>query len=87
PGTTLFSILAFAGDVGCSFGPWLAGNISDLVRVDASFLSLSEKLSLTPDQLGLRAGILVSAIFPLIMFIAIAAVMRNKTSKNEISLN
>lgn len=29
-GTAMFAFLALAGDVGCSFGPWLVGVVADL---------------------------------------------------------
>lgn len=80
-GTTLFSILAFSGDIGCSVGPWLSGYISDAVENSASLASLASNLSLTSEQLGLRAGILLCSLFPLIMFFTLIAVIKIKKKK------
>lgn len=80
-GTTLFSILAFAGDIGCSIGPWLSGYISDAVESSSSLNSLAADLSLTSEQLGLRAGILLCSLFPLIMFFTLIAVIKIKKKK------
>ena len=85
-GTTLFSILAFAGDIGCAFGPWLSGNISDLVEGNSAFASVADSLSLTTEQLGLRSGILVSAIFPIIIFFSLTAVLAYEKKHREESL-
>ena len=66
-GTAMFGILALAGDLGCSVGPWLAGLFSDLVQKSDSLLSFGASHGLTPDQLGLKCGMLIAVIFPLIM--------------------
>ena len=85
-GTTLFSILAFAGDIGCAFGPWLSGNISDLVEGNSAFVTIADSFSITTEQLGLRSGILVSAIFPIIIFFSLIAVLAYEKKHREKSL-
>ncbi len=52
-GTTMFAMLALAGDVGCSLGPGLIGFVSE--RVSSSW--------------GLKAGIFSAIIFPISAFI------------------
>ncbi len=74
-GTTLFSILAFSGDVGCAFGPWLAGNIADTVEKSEKFSAMATQFSLTAEQFGLRAGILLCSIFPLLMFLSMIVII------------
>ena len=68
----LFALLALFGDVGCSVGPWLCGIVSDA----AAKLPVLEQLSLSTgmgmEQLALKVGLLVIAIFP----IAAAVVIR-----------
>lgn len=65
-GTPLFAMLAVFGDLGCAFGPWLAGVISDGVR----------ESSLTFDPL--KFGILVLVIFPVTMIITIGILSKKK---------
>ena len=68
-GTALFGLLAISGDIGCSTGPWLTGVISDAVQTSAWGVSLMERLSLSPEQLGLKAGLLVAAVFPVLLLV------------------
>ncbi len=65
-GTPLFAMLAVFGDLGCAFGPWLAGVISDAVR----------ESTLTFDPL--KFGILVLAVFPIIMIVTIGILSKKK---------
>lgn len=71
-GTMLFGILAICGDLGCSFGPWLAGKISDQVKTTGHTLSVWVNRGLDTEQMGLRTGLLVAVIFPLVMAISLA---------------
>ncbi len=71
-GTTLFALLALFGDLGCSVGPWLTGIVSDRVTDMPVIARLSETLGMGTDQLALKAGLLVIAVFP----IGAAAVIR-----------
>ena len=65
-GTPLFAMLAVFGDLGCAFGPWLAGVISDGVR----------ESSITFDPL--KFGILVLVIFPVTMIITLQIISKKK---------
>ncbi len=67
---SMFSIMALAGDLGCALGPWVTGAVSDAVQyrfmVDAAT--------------GLRSGLAVTMVFPLILFVAL---LFFKTPKTE----
>lgn len=76
-GTTMFGILALMGDLGCSIGPWLAGFVSDFTQRSSTILKISTNKGLSPEQFGLKTGILVAIIFPLIMFIGISLLKNN----------
>jgi fucose permease len=64
-GTAMFGLMAVFGDLGASVGPWLAGFISDVVQRSTQGIALAASLSLRPDQLGLKAGLLLAVVFPL----------------------
>ena len=68
-GTAMFAILAMSGDVGCSIGPWLAGIVSDTVQTVPALAERAVSFGLTAEQLGLKAGILLGVIFPVVLFI------------------
>ncbi len=63
-GAWMFAILAAAGDIGGSVGPWLMGVISDNARSWGMEL-LRFLPSVTPEQAAMRAGILLCSLFPL----------------------
>ncbi len=65
-GTTLFALLALFGDLGCSVGPWLTGVVSNAVSGTSFIDSLSLSTGMSTDQLALKAGLLLIAIFPII---------------------
>ena len=73
-GTAMFGLLAVAGDVGCSFGPALAGRISDL----AVSSGLAESFGMSADQFGLKAGILFASLFPAVMFVGMLFFPKDK---------
>jgi Major Facilitator Superfamily. len=66
-GTAMFGICAIFGDLGCSIGPWLTGVVADSV----------------PETWGLKAGLLTSIIFPVVMIIGIMLLNKSKDSKVE----
>ncbi len=59
-GTAMFGVLAVCGDIGCSTGPALTGAVSDLAL----------QLGYT-EQLGLKAGMLVAALFPVVLILCL----------------
>lgn len=80
-GTAMFGILAVLGDVGCSVGPALMGAVSGAVsgntNIAASFPNL------TADQLGLKSGMLFSAVFPAFILIGVLLLTRFHKSANK----
>lgn len=80
-GTAMFGILAVLGDVGCSVGPALMGAVSGAVsgnaKISASFPNL------TADQLGLKSGMLFSAVFPAFILIGVLLLTRFHKAANK----
>ncbi len=67
-GAAMFGVLALCGDLGCSFGPWLSGKISDVSRNNQQIVSFASRFALDSEQAGLRMGMLVASVFPIIIF-------------------
>lgn len=65
-GVFIFAMMAAGGDCGASVGPQLVGLITDFSIGNGTIISLAGKLSLTAEQLGMKLGMLVGALFPLI---------------------
>ena len=65
-GTTMFAALALGGDVGCAVGPGIVGVISDSIG----------------GTVGLKAGFLCAAAFPVAAFILLAFISRRDRVEN-----
>ncbi|HEY5583023.1 MAG TPA: MFS transporter [Ruminiclostridium sp.] len=83
-GTAMFAMLAIFGDLGCSVGPWLSGVISDLAQKSSKLIELGVTNGLNSEQLGLKSGMLIAVIFPLIMLLGIA-IFREKKKSSEVA--
>lgn len=75
-GTAMFGILAICGDLGGSIGPWLTGFISDLSQRSAFVESIGLARGVGLEQVGLRVGLLMGIVFPVLMFFGIKAMGR-----------
>lgn len=64
-GVFIYAMMAAGGDFGASVGPQLVGVITDTVMRVPSMVKFSETLAITPEQLGMKAGMLLGMIFPL----------------------
>ncbi len=64
-GVAAYALMAAGGDCGASVAPQLLGGIVDAVSVSDWAVQLGATLSLTPEQVGMKAGMLVAAVFPL----------------------
>lgn len=65
-GVAMFALMAAGGDLGASVAPQLMGIVIDTVSQSSLAQRLSESLSLTTEQIGMKAGMLVNAIFPIL---------------------
>ena len=81
-GAAMFGVLAIFGDIGCSVGPWLTGIVSDSAQKLPQLTALTEKYSLSIEQIGLKAGILIGIIFPVTMLLGLIS-LKNKNTKNS----
>ena len=76
-GTRMFALLAVFGDLGCSLGPWLTGFVSDRAT---QIPALAEHFrTLSPTQLGLKAGLLAAVIFPAAMAVCLLGIRKART--------
>ncbi|MBO5790287.1 MAG: MFS transporter, partial [Clostridia bacterium] len=56
-GVALYALMAAGGDLGASVGPALMGVVTDLVREHPGAMRFAQALKLTPDGLGMKAGL------------------------------
>lgn len=65
-GVAAFALMAAGGDFGAAFAPQLMGVIIDKISVSSFAAELGVKYGLTAEQIGLKSGMTVSALFPIL---------------------
>ena len=75
-GVAAYALMASGGDLGASIAPQLMGIVVDKVSASSFAASLSESTGLLPEQIGMKTGMLISAIFPIIGIAAIILAAR-----------
>ena len=80
PGVTAYALLAAGGDFGASVAPQMLGVIVDKVSVTSWANELAVSLSVSPEQIGMKVGMLTAAIFP-ILGIALVIFIRRYFAK------
>ena len=65
-GVLIFALMAAGGDMGASVGPQLVGMITDFAILTPTISSFADSLGLAPEQLGMRLGILLGSLFPMV---------------------
>jgi len=88
-GVSLFALLAAFGDAGAGLVPWLVGATADRVaNLDRAGYSAFRHfpVGLTPEQLGLRAGLLLAMLCPAVLAVLLRVLhcrIRAKSTKLE----
>ncbi len=72
PGVTAYALMATCGDLGGAAGPQMLGAAVDAVSVTGWASGLAQKLSLTAEQVALKASMLMAAVFLAGGFLALA---------------
>ena len=76
-GVFLYAMMAAGGDLGAAVGPQLVGVVTDAVAGTPGMIDLATRLGFTPDQLGMKLGMLVGTVFPLIATVVYFIIWRN----------
>ncbi len=75
-GVAAYALMAAGGDLGASVSPQLMGIVIDKVSATDFACDIGEKLKLSVEQVGLKAGMLVTSIFPIIGAVILILVIR-----------
>ena len=68
--------MASGGDFGASLSPQLLGIVVDKVSATSFATDLGRTLNITAEQVGLKVGMLVTAIFPILGIIVVLVIRR-----------
>jgi hypothetical protein len=78
-----YALMAAGGDFGASAAPQLMGVIVDTVAQSRWAADICRTLSLTPDQLGMKVGMLIAAIFPVLGVLLLLYIKRYFKKQKE----
>lgn len=82
PGVAAFALMAASGDFGASVAPQMLGIIVDKVSASSFAINLSQATSMATDEIGLKVGMLIASIFPILGIVLLIYIMKTlKTSK------
>lgn len=83
-GVFIYAMMAAGGDLGASFVPQIVGIVTDRAIVSPWVISLAETLSYTPEQFGMRLGMITSSVFPLLgIFVSLLLAKCGRTAIAE----
>ena len=75
-GVAAFALMAAGGDLGASVAPQLMGIVVDGVSASAFARELGGRLGMSAEQIGMKAGMLFTAIFPIIGAVLVIFIIR-----------
>ena len=81
-GVAAYALMASGGDLGASVAPQLMGIVTDAVSASPLGARLAAELALSPEQVGLKAGMLACSAFPIlgiaVLFVTVRFFKRGK---------
>ena len=85
-GVGAYALMAASGDLGASVAPQLMGVVADSVAGSALGAEIGVAVGLTAEQVGLRAGMLVTSLFPILGIVVVLIIMNYFKPKKQESL-
>ena len=82
-GVFLYAMMAAGGDLGASAGPQLVGVITDGIAASAGGVNLAQTLGITVEQLGMKCGMLLGMLFPLVGIFLYLRLLRTRKKKTS----
>ncbi len=79
-GVFIYALMAAGGDLGASVAPQLVGIITDVIIASEKASQLAQGLKLMPEQLGMKAGMLFGAIFPILAIFVYLKFLKTKNN-------
>lgn len=79
-GVFIYAMMAAGGDLGAASVPQLVGIVADTAMKSEYLIELSLRLGISSEQLGMKLGMLIGAIFPLVA-VPIILKLKSKAKK------
>lgn len=80
-GVFIYAMMAAGGDLGASVAPQLVGIVTDAVSQNAAAAEFAVGLGITAEQLGMKTGMLLGALFPLVAVSVYLVLMKTKKKR------
>ncbi len=81
-GVFIYAMMASGGDLGASVGPQLVGIVTDTVMSHSAMQNIAVRLATSPEQLGMKLGMLVGMLFPLAGIFLYFRIMKTRNKNN-----
>ena len=75
-GVAAYALMASGGDLGASIAPQLMCIVVDKVTISSFAADLATQTGLTAEQIGMKSGMLLTTVFPLIGIVALVVTVR-----------
>ena len=75
-GVAAYALMAAGGDLGASVAPQLMGIVVDKVTASSFAADIAIKTGLAAEQIGMKAGMIITSVFPLIGIVALAVTVK-----------
>ena len=75
-GVTVYALMAAGGDLGAAIGPQLVGIVTDTVVASEKCIEIANKFGLTPEALGMKAGLLLATLFCIFGFVTVLLIKK-----------
>ncbi|MBQ2955507.1 MAG: MFS transporter [Clostridia bacterium] len=76
PGVAAYALMAAGGDFGASVAPQLMGAVVDAVAASGWAAEMSGALLISTEQIGMKVGMLISSVFPMLGVAALIVTSR-----------
>lgn len=76
-GVAIYALMAAGGDLGASVAPQLMGIVSDKFSLTEMALNISKMFNISAEQVGMRAGLFIAGLFPVLGTICIICMKKH----------
>lgn len=83
-GVGMFALMAAGGDLGASVGPQLVGIVTDAVLNSSRLPALCALTGLEAEAVAMKAGILITSVFPLLLTVVCTLLLRERRRKDSV---
>lgn len=77
-GVFIYALMAAGGDMGASAGPQLVGSVTDFAMSNGALINMAADFGITPEQLGMKLGMFVGALFPIVAIFVFGRILKTK---------